>query len=354
MDRQRDTTNIQNKFNNERIYLLDYLKGVAVFLVVFGHSIQYGNGQEYSFFSDRVFQFIYTFHMPLFALISGYLFCFTIKKYHAKKIVKNKCISLLIPILTYSILTYSILTFILNREYSNITSYTELIFYFLSFFMSKLWFVWAMFYLSMIILLVNQIFKDNIFAYIVIYILCFISPDLFNTELYKFLYPFFLLGYLYNKYNVNQKIQNKIYCGFVGLLAFIVLFPLCNPNTFIYTSGFTIIGKKCLFQIWIDLYRVIMGLLGSVWFILLINGLSKYVNHEKIQKVIASFGEFSLGIYIFQHLFCKILSSVTKGNSEVNYFSSLLYAILIMLVCLCISKFIRRVNVLNFLFLGKR
>ena len=63
---------------------VDVLKATAIFLVVMGHCIQYGSGNDYyvecTFFENSLFKFIYSFHMPLFMLISGYLFAFSLKK----------------------------------------------------------------------------------------------------------------------------------------------------------------------------------------------------------------------------------------------------------------------------------
>lgn len=62
---------------------LDILKGYAIILVVFGHCIQYGSGLQAMsnglYFDNKVFQMIYSFHMPLLMLISGYLFYNTTK-----------------------------------------------------------------------------------------------------------------------------------------------------------------------------------------------------------------------------------------------------------------------------------
>ena len=57
-----------------RIKYWDLLKGIAIFLVVWGHTIQYG-GSGSIFFDNKAFIFIYSFHMPLFLLISGYFLC---------------------------------------------------------------------------------------------------------------------------------------------------------------------------------------------------------------------------------------------------------------------------------------
>lgn len=53
-----------------RIIALDYLKGIAIFLVVWCHCIQYFLGET---FDNTFYSIIYSFHMPLFMIISGYL-----------------------------------------------------------------------------------------------------------------------------------------------------------------------------------------------------------------------------------------------------------------------------------------
>lgn len=62
----------------ERSAYLDFVKGIAIVLVELGHCIQYGSGQAVintvSFFEDKLFRLIYSFHMPLFVLVSGYVF----------------------------------------------------------------------------------------------------------------------------------------------------------------------------------------------------------------------------------------------------------------------------------------
>lgn len=50
---------------------LDALKGLCMFLVVFGHLQRLGSCQG---FLEEVVGFIYTFHMPVFVLVSGFLF----------------------------------------------------------------------------------------------------------------------------------------------------------------------------------------------------------------------------------------------------------------------------------------
>lgn len=70
---------------NEKI---DVLRGWAIILVVFGHCMEYASGHEFfsvnGIYNNLIFKVIYSFHMPLFACISGWLFGRTIEKYASR------------------------------------------------------------------------------------------------------------------------------------------------------------------------------------------------------------------------------------------------------------------------------
>ena len=55
--------------NKIRIDYIDEMRGLAILFVVIGHIIQF-NGIPTT---NPVFEFIYSFHMPLFFSISGYI-----------------------------------------------------------------------------------------------------------------------------------------------------------------------------------------------------------------------------------------------------------------------------------------
>ena len=63
--------------NKERNELLDLLKGFAILLVVLGHAVQYNLTKTFD--SHPIFRVIYSFHMPLFMFISGYVSCISFK-----------------------------------------------------------------------------------------------------------------------------------------------------------------------------------------------------------------------------------------------------------------------------------
>lgn len=75
------------------------IKGLLIFLVVFGHLIA-----PYQEKFNAIYLFIYSFHMPLFVLISGYL---------AKKASYNKIINLLLLYIIFQFLYQGYITFII-------------------------------------------------------------------------------------------------------------------------------------------------------------------------------------------------------------------------------------------------
>ena len=94
----------------KRNIFLDIVKGLAIFLMVFGHCIQNGSGVDVlnngMFWNFSVFQFIYSFHMPLFMIVSGYFVFFSQEKYDLILIVKNRLKRIFIPLLLFSVYSY--------------------------------------------------------------------------------------------------------------------------------------------------------------------------------------------------------------------------------------------------------
>ncbi|MDT3401641.1 acyltransferase family protein [Mucilaginibacter terrae] len=88
-----------------RIYWIDYAKFIGIFLVVFGHTS----------IEDCVVDSIYSFHMPLFFFISGYLFSF--EKYaNYKTFAIHRFKQLIIPYLAFNVITY-IFWLLIGRKY---------------------------------------------------------------------------------------------------------------------------------------------------------------------------------------------------------------------------------------------
>lgn len=85
----------------ERDYYFDFIKGIGIFFVLWGHCIQYGMVKAGDFFENPLFKVIYSFHMPLLMLISGYLFFYSSRRRTLKHLLVSKLKSLGYPLLLW-------------------------------------------------------------------------------------------------------------------------------------------------------------------------------------------------------------------------------------------------------------
>lgn len=105
LSHNRDTEH----FSCRNIYV-DVIKGIAIFLMLWGHCIQYCYAPNGDFFSDMTFKVIYSFHMPLLMLISGYLFAITAGKYSKDVLLSKKASAIIHPIIGGNILCFLLTT----------------------------------------------------------------------------------------------------------------------------------------------------------------------------------------------------------------------------------------------------
>lgn len=92
----------------DRSAYLDFVKGIAIILVELGHCVQWGSGAEFRnsglFYEDGLFRFIYSFHMPLFMLVSGYVFYWSFGRRAFRETARRQFRCLLVPCLCWTAL----------------------------------------------------------------------------------------------------------------------------------------------------------------------------------------------------------------------------------------------------------
>lgn len=120
---------------------LDVAKGIAIILMVFGHTG----------FSTYWVWFIYAFHMPLFFIASVWTSNWT--KYSIRRVVFHKVRTLLLPFILYSVIVLIISSFINESDF----------YYFIKNGWGEyaLWFVQVLFLASLIVKVIYQI-KGNV------------------------------------------------------------------------------------------------------------------------------------------------------------------------------------------------
>ncbi len=79
-----------------RIIYIDALKGVAIFLVVLGHVVT--NREDFR----RLYNFIYSFHMPLFMFLAG---CTAVISYRRKPTgyLKKRFVNIMVPYFAWAL-----------------------------------------------------------------------------------------------------------------------------------------------------------------------------------------------------------------------------------------------------------
>ena len=346
----------------KRNLFLDFVKAFAIILVVVGHNIQCGSGTNYLkeelFFDNIIFKYIYSFHMPLFMLISGYFFAYGINK-EAKDIFINKFKSLIVPILTWAIVPLVVFISVkfLKNEFSIISTIT----YYISYSLHSLWFLWAVFWCSLIVLITNKMFKDNILIYILIFTISFFIPDVYNLALYKFMFPYFVIGYLYKKYNLQENlspIYNSNYFVCLSGVIFFILLYYFERNSYIYVSKHTILNKDIINQLSIDFYRYFIGFIGSIFTLSLLFKIYNIITKQIILKenhFLLTIGKNTMGIYIISNFInLYILNKVTGFMKNPNYFILGIESVLVILVSILIIRFIQQYKILNKFLLGAK
>lgn len=292
--------------------LPDILRGFAVFLMVFAHCIQEGSGRTFRtdalYFQDRLYQFIYAFHMPLFMLLSGYLARNSMERAKTAaerfSLLKKRCVSLLVPIALWTLFEkiYAYV-FNLSQGYPN-QPFSVLCGEYLVSFLSNFWFLWAALWCFLIVFVMHFYLHDSRLLYALGFLALFFIPDGMGLGAYKYMMPYYISAFYLHPYLAQRQTSAKVLslsrslcrvlcCG----LLFFALFAFYDDKFFIYLSGYKLIGKNVPIQLYIDFYRMLIGFAGCLFFILLFDLLHRRFPLYRF-PVLTLLGKNSLGIYL--------------------------------------------------------
>lgn len=242
---------------DKRSYI-NFLRGVAIFLMLWGHCVQYCCDGQVDFFEDVAFKMIYSFHMPLFMLISGYLFYASAMRRSLYELVEHRAKAMLYPILMCSLLNLLLTSgvVVLVRKGAGFTSLFGAVP------MTSLWFLWSVLSCSVTLALATKVpVRPLLRAVLVIVGLGFVA--LFPCwEMNVWMYPYFVVGYLVAR---NEAVFARLAkpLGAACAMAFLALLPFFAREHYIYTSGLN--GGASLAESFsIDAFRWAIGLVGSM------------------------------------------------------------------------------------------
>ncbi|EMZ5844788.1 acyltransferase family protein [Yersinia enterocolitica] len=195
---------------------IDVLKAFATLLVIAGHVIQTTTSR---FDDDILFKVIYSFHMPLFMCISGYL-------YKEPKVISSdlmkKAKLLLVPFFSWAIINY----LMFNTDGINLNSFYSYMRALLVNPSLGLWFLWVLFFTMCIFMILPE---KNKTLYIVIFIIIadrlqhkFTLLSEFGMGLLTWQFFFFFMGYCFKQHSILSKIKNR-YVNVLSLIIYLAL-----------------------------------------------------------------------------------------------------------------------------------
>ena len=317
---------------------LDYLKGIGIILVILGHSFSFTKfnllDKEKYFIYYYIFNFIYSFHMPLFFIVAGFL---SNKEYKIESFYISKTKRLLIPYIFINIVDYIPRHLFSNFVNNNSNSLIRVVFY------SGVatWFVYTLFMIFLIFPILDKfIFRKDKY-YLFLYFLLVINTldlEIFNVNIFTlnrivFYLTYFYFGYIlknyYNKFQKNKYFNNNF------IFIILIIFSFC----FLYRYSDNNITK------------VVYPFIG---FILCLK-FSLFLKNFKKINFLEFCGKNSLIFYLLEPFFATVyrVGLVKFIDLKYHYIVVTLFFTL-KLISVCMSTIIiNKIRILSFLFGNK-
>ena len=160
--------------NIKRLDYLDYAKGIGILLVVLAHIYCFNPDIN----RELLVIWIYSFHMPLFFIVSGMLLKYK-NENDIKKVIISRIKGLLIPYLFFSLLSI-IVKIIINGLDKNMIIW-DLIYSAIGIGIDVLWFLPALFIGEILFVLINKMIKNN-YAKVLLIAFLFICSTFISKE----------------------------------------------------------------------------------------------------------------------------------------------------------------------------
>lgn len=350
-----------------RILYLDLVKFFAIYLVVFAHTVTYGIVNDS--ITCSIHNIIYAFHMPLFAIVSGYFFK---ADFHWSSFLLKKFITLIYPIVFFAFI-YSVFILRLPNDIPSLSFHAQA--YLRDFLIAVRdmgWFLKAIFLCYVYLNLANYVYSKNaiaatflsVFILYVTTLLGIIPNKCDCVEDFVFLYPFFVTGSLFRQYNFLDRGHKILYI--LSLLVFVFCYIFLWKHSYCFYStntSFFAQSSDNVFGITLVIvmfFRYLMGLIGSYFVIMTFKKLcdtkcADNNQHFTYINLLATVGQCSLGIYLIQDIVLPLLKGCVSVSS--SFLSFTIAVFMAFVICLAITMFVqltKRYHILSVLMWGKK
>lgn len=343
----------------QRIQSIDILKLFAMFLVIWGHCVQFMLTSNH--LDEPAFVYIYSFHMPLFLMVSG-LFAHravtSARECGSWLLVKAR--QLLLPCIAWGLLMSfgNLLLPLINGTHPDKSLLSTLWTNF--WFLKSLFICFCLWYASLALLR-----KPWLAALVSILISqCIVAQEV------QWSYPSFVTGVLIGAHLDDLRRYRKP-VALAALLIGGLLLLGWNKSYFLIPSVYkwqSSTPADCILNIAMRLYRYAVNISLSLGFLALFLNLdslntqpstSLNTQHSTL-NYLSSLGQLTLGIYIIHSLIimvrerlCPTLLCCDSLNPWLfNIVVAPLVAAMLLLVCIGITRLIMRLPHMSFFFLG--
>ena len=242
-------------------FFWDLVKGAAIFLMLWGHCIQYCGLEDVNCFRDDAFRTIYAFHMPLLMLVSGYLFSHSFRKRTLRDLLIHRIQGMLQPIVAATVLSNVLMllpTYVLSDRAD---------FLFGSLFAGiseTFWFLWAVLYCSVIVGVCGKLTEKPALQFSLMVLGGAVILLLPQWNMTLFMYPYFVAGFFCGMYRDPAARAYKI-LKYAMLIAFPVMMDFHKQQHLIYFTPMYSEELGLAASAEIALFRWAIGFVGSIW-----------------------------------------------------------------------------------------
>lgn len=350
----------------QRIIYIDILKFIAIFFVTWGHTFaQFGTHSQIAGIAT---DWIFSFHMPLFAILSGMCFCIPMegKLWHP---TWQKIKGLLIPNMVWCSLfyvamhgAYMCLQLLLgkNEIYQGnlFADWWNAMCFEGWWFLRALFlvYIYAIFSIYVTVQLTRQgtnrsILIAGLESTLIMYLVTLLGiipnhPQPLIGAIY--LYPFVWTGVAIRFSDVwIEKHLKKLFivCALlwiIGLCFWKFSYTFYGMNTSIFATSGSIVGMDV---IWVTLYRYIIGVVSSlaiICFVRLLWGNIAYGVNKSLDRL-AEIGRYTLFIYVAPSFFFHAIKErVVFENEIISFIFCTLTSIAIVIVCYGLARVVER------------
>ncbi len=290
--------------NKVRLLHFDFLKGVAIWLVVLGHVWGHASGPMYT--RTILLPLLDSIHMPLFMMLSGYFLNrpLDLSKRGVAHFWKSKAIRLLLPLL-FAPLCYDWIRNGVSLELPHKAIFQEYWFTSTLFaFMVLLYIfrVWAQIKeFSSLSIGVGVTLWAIFVSYMASLLLNIDLPEFMQLFLYKtaWCFPYFILGFLVGRFDVLERSIRDERLGALAFFVYVGLLWYYSVNIFSLEPSHLLIIARLL---------TISGLIS--FYSLASSAFSKTVRAEDcsyLSRILICLGRESLPIYLTHYFFIPAL-----------------------------------------------